>query len=263
MNEIMNFEGYNVEVIEVEGKVLFNAKNVGEVLDMSDVTVRRHIQGMTDRQVVKLKNSNVQDMNFRKLHNTGENFLTEAGVYKLAFRSNKPSAEKFTNWVAEEVLPKIRKTGSYSMVSNEEEYKKELAYQLLVGGIDSIEAHKKLLEIETKPLIETIEKQQPKVDYANKVLESNSTYNITQIAKDYGLSARSLNSVLHDLGIQYKSGNQWVLYSKYQDKGYTESYTDTNDNGYAFTTTKWTQKGRMFLYEILKANGYIPVKELN
>ena len=118
-------------------------------------------------------------------------------------------------------------------------------------------------KIITVPLLETIEKQQPRVDYANNILDSKNTYNVTQIAKDYGLSARSLNSVLHDLGIQYKSGNQWVLYSKYQNKGYTESFTNKNENGYVFTNTKWTQKGRMFLYEILKENGYTPVKELN
>ena len=93
-NEIMIFEGNNVEVIEVEGKVLFNAKNVGEILDMSDVTVRRHIQGMTDRQVVKLKNSNVQNLHFRKLANRGENFLTKNGVYRLISTSNKITYER-------------------------------------------------------------------------------------------------------------------------------------------------------------------------
>ena len=81
---------------------------------MTDVTVRRHIQDMNEDQVIKLTNFNVQDMNFRKLHNTGENFLKEAGVYKLIFKSRKPEAERFQDWVTDTVLPSIRKTGEYS-----------------------------------------------------------------------------------------------------------------------------------------------------
>ena len=70
---------------------------------------------MNEKQVVKLTNSKVAKYNFRKLHNTGENFLTESGVYKLVFKSHKPNAEAFTDWIADEVLPALRKTGSYEM----------------------------------------------------------------------------------------------------------------------------------------------------
>nr|DAH88907.1 MAG TPA: repressor domain protein [Caudoviricetes sp.] len=116
MNNLMIFEGHEVEVLEVEGQVLFNAKHVAEILEIKNVN--DNISKMNEKQVVKLTNSKVGKTDFRKLHNTGENFLTESGVYKLVFKSHKPSAEAFTDWIADEVLPTIRKTGGY--VNNDE-----------------------------------------------------------------------------------------------------------------------------------------------
>ncbi len=76
-NEMMVFEGKAVEVFELNGQVLFNPWHVGECLDLDEVTVRRHIQEMNEKQVVKLTNSDVHSMNTRKLNNAGENFLSE------------------------------------------------------------------------------------------------------------------------------------------------------------------------------------------
>lgn len=130
-------------------------------------------------------------------------------------------------------------------------------------SMEVVAAHNRLLELETAPLLETIEEQQPVVDYAENVLTSNETLNTTQIAQDYGMSAVKFNKVLHELCIQYKSNKQWILYADYKDKGYVESETITLENGKVVTRSKWTHKGRKFLYEILKENGYTPVKELN
>lgn len=113
MNDLMIFEGNNVEVFELNGQVLFNPKHVAEILDIVDV--KSSIRGFSEKQVVKVKNSDVHNMHFRKLNNAGENFLTESGVYKLVFKSHKPNAEKFTDWIADEVLPALRKTGYYAM----------------------------------------------------------------------------------------------------------------------------------------------------
>lgn len=118
MNNIMTFENKKVEVFEYKGQVLFNPYHCGECLDISPEGVRKAITRMNGNQVVKLTNSKVTDSNFRKLHNTGENFLTESGVYKLIFKSRKEEAEKFQDWVTDEVLPSIRKTGSYTMLEN-------------------------------------------------------------------------------------------------------------------------------------------------
>ena len=115
----MIFEGQEVECFEYEGKILFNPRHVGKCLELTDITVRDHIRHMNENQVIKLKNSSVGLTNFRKLHNTGENFLTESGVYKLIFKSRKPSAEKFSDWVTDEVLPTLREKGSYSLKPQE------------------------------------------------------------------------------------------------------------------------------------------------
>ncbi|MDU2490431.1 MAG: BRO family protein [Clostridium celatum] len=118
MNNLMIFENKPVEVFELNGKVLFNPYHVGECLELKESAVRMAISKMNEKQVIKLTNSNVKDIDFRKLHNTGENFLTESGVYKLIFKSKKKEAEKFQDWVTDEVLPQIRKTGSYTNNQN-------------------------------------------------------------------------------------------------------------------------------------------------
>lgn len=115
MHELMIFEGHEVEVFKLNGAVLFNPYHVGECLEMAPGTVKDHMSKMNKKQVVKVKNSDVGLTNFRKLNNAGENFLTESGVYKLVFKSRKPNAEAFTDWVTDEVLPTLRETGSYEM----------------------------------------------------------------------------------------------------------------------------------------------------
>ncbi len=105
----------------------------------------------------------------------------------------------------------------------------------------------------------------PKADYVDRILKSKSLVTITQIAKDYGLSGQALNGLLHDLGVQYKQSNQWLLYQKHQAKGYTQSETFVIDDvpgaEKVVMNTKWTQKGRLFLYELLKENNVLPVIE--
>ena len=120
-NNLMNFEGHNVEVFEWNGQVLFNPKHVGECLGITSDGVRKAISRMNEKQVVKLKNSDVTNCPIRKLNNAGENFLTESGVYKLIFKSHKEEAERFQDWVTDEVLPSIRKHGAYMTENTLEE----------------------------------------------------------------------------------------------------------------------------------------------
>lgn len=113
MNNLMIFENKPVEVFELEGQVLFNPYHVGECLELKESAVRMAISKMNEKQVIKLTNLDVKEIDIRKLNNAGENFLTESGVYKLIFKSKKKEAEKFQDWVTDEVLPQIRKTGFY------------------------------------------------------------------------------------------------------------------------------------------------------
>lgn len=126
MQELMIFEGNEVEIFEFEGQVLFNPYHVGECLDIGENGVKSAVSKMNSKQVMKLTNSKVAKYNFRKLHNTGENFLTESGVYKLVFKSHKPNAEKFTDWITDEVLPILRKTGFYEMPKKKADKKEKL-----------------------------------------------------------------------------------------------------------------------------------------
>ncbi|NFN81260.1 hypothetical protein FDB25_12655 [Clostridium botulinum] len=113
MNNLMIFENKPVEVFQLNGKILFNPKHVADCLDIADVN--SSIRNFNEKQVIKLTNSDMHIMHTRKLNNAGENFLTESGVYKLIFKSKKAEAEKFQDWVTDEVLPSIRKTGSYQI----------------------------------------------------------------------------------------------------------------------------------------------------
>ena len=126
MQNLMVFEGHDVEVFELNGQVLFNPYHVGACLEIGENGVKTAVSKMNAKQVVKLTNSKVAKYNFRKLHNTGENFLTESGVYKLVFKSHKPNAESFTDWIADEVLPTLRKTGSYEMPKQDKPKKEKL-----------------------------------------------------------------------------------------------------------------------------------------
>ncbi|XZN14404.1 phage antirepressor KilAC domain-containing protein (plasmid) [Clostridium perfringens] len=123
----------------------------------------------------------------------------------------------------------------------------------------------KKLELENKQKDQVIGELKPKADYTDIILKSVDALTITQIAKDYGLSGQTMNKILHNLGVQYKQSGQWLLYSKHQSCGYTKSdtykYTDNSGDIRTKINTKWTQKGRLFLYNLLKENDVIPLIE--
>lgn len=107
-----------------------------------------------------------------------------------------------------------------------------------------------------------VEQLQPKAEYYDSILRSPDSVVVTQIANDYGMSPQKFNKRLNALGIQYKVNGQWVLYAKYQGEGYTDSFTGIkrNSNG-SWMLTTWTQKGRLFLYTMLKEANILPVIE--
>ena len=131
--------------------------------------------------------------------------------------------------------------------------------------IESVKAQCKFLGEQVIEQQKIITELQPKANYVDKILQSKSLVTITQIAKDYGMSGRKFNQILKELKIQYKVGGQWVLYSKYQNNGYVHSrtidITRTDGRPDVAMQTEWSQKGRLFLYEELKKQGYVPVIE--
>ncbi|MGL4761866.1 MAG: phage antirepressor [Sarcina sp.] len=140
---LMVFEGKQVEVFKFEGKVLFNPKDVANCLDIRNIN--DNLSKMNEKQVIKLTNSKIGSADFRKVHNTGENFLTESGVYKLIFKSRKEEAERFQDWIADEVLPAIRETGGYIKTTEEDTDEMIMAKALMIGQ-KTIERQKQLLE---------------------------------------------------------------------------------------------------------------------
>ncbi|CZQ83613.1 phage regulatory protein rha (phage prha) [Trichococcus palustris] len=123
----------------------------------------------------------------------------------------------------------------------------------------------KLLET-TEVQAQLIAEYEPKIGYLDKILQSKGLLTVTQIAADYGLSARELNKVLHEERVQHKVGNQWILYKNHMNNGYTKSNTINivRSNGEPDTQmqTKWTQKGRLFIHELLERRGIIALMDL-
>lgn len=181
--------------------------------------------------------------------------IPESDVYRLIIKSNLPSAEKFESWVMEEILPQIRKHGMYA------------TDELLDNPDLLIEVATKLKEERTLRLIaeQRVNELQPKADYYDRILNNKGLVTVSTIAKNYGMSAVSFNKLLHELGIQFNQSGTRLLYSKFQDKGYTHiepfDYEDKNGNPQVKTRMKWTQKGHIFLYETLKKNNCLPMIE--
>lgn len=125
-----------------------------------------------------------------------------------------------------------------------------------------------LVKKQNLELLETVAVQnqqiaelQPKASYYDLILQNKNTVPITQIAKDYGMSGRKFNELLHELGVQYKFRKTWLLYQQYAECGYTQSRTYAIDESRSVMHTYWTQKGRLFLYDLLKNEGILPVIE--
>ena len=125
--------------------------------------------------------------------------------------------------------------------------------QMIAVGEYGRYKEEQIREKEVKPLQEENKILAPKADYTDRVLQAEGLITTTLIAKDFGLSARKLNDILNKEGVQYKQGKTWVLYSKYQDKGYTQTVTDKEGH----VNMKWTQVGKKFIVELLQGLGYV------
>jgi phage antirepressor YoqD-like protein len=199
-----------------------------------------------------------------------EDFIPESLFYMLGFKAGNERAMKFQQWLAMDVLPSIRKNGLYAtdqtidkILSNP-----DFGIQLLTNL--KVEREKnKFLTGQIEKQQQVIEAQQPKVTYYDMVLQCTSLIKTTDIAKDYGESAQWLNKYLHDKEIIFWQGNRkngrYYLYADYAPMGYAQSQTYSYQNSKGMYDSKthlyWTQKGRYFIYETLKADGILPIVE--
>lgn len=252
--QIFNFEQYKVRTILVNDKPHFVGKDVASILGFKDTTnaIKQHVEG--EDKIIGCQNTtpSFKDKLGRNQYPT---LINESGVYALIFGSKLSSAKKFKRWVTSEVLPQIRKHGMYA------------TDELLNNPDLLIEVATKLKEERTLRLIaeQQVKELKPKADYCDRILSNKGLVTITSIAKNYGMSARKFNELLHELGVQFSQSGAWYLYSAYQDRGYTHTepfdYVDSNGNNQVKPRTKWTQKGHLFIYNLLKAEGYLPLIE--
>lgn len=254
MNDIQlfDFEGQEVRTVLKDNEVWFVGKDVCNVLGFGNYrdALSRHVDDED-----KIDGVGITDSMGRSQNPT---LINESGVYALIFGSRLPSAKKFKHWVTSEVLPTIRKTGQYEVVKDS--YMIEDPIERAKRWIEEQEEKKQLLLVNQQQE-QQIAELKPKADYMDKILQSKDCLTVRQIAMDYGMTPQAMNKLLHDLGVQYKQSGQWFLYSKYLSSGYTKSNTFIDKYGYPRMSTKWTQKGRLFLYDLLKAHDVLPVIE--
>lgn len=246
--QIFNFDQHEVRTVVINDEPYFVGKDIATVLGYSNTpkAIRDHVDE-EDKRVERI---------VHPLGGLQESVLiNESGLYSLILKSKLPSSKKFKRWVTSEVLPQIRKHGMYA------------TDELLDNPDLLIEVATKLKEEKTLRLIaeQRVNELQPKADYYDRILNNKGLVTVSTIAKNYGMSAVSFNKLLHELGIQFNQSGTWLLYSKFQDKGYTHiepfDYEDKNGNPQVKTRMKWTQKGHIFLYETLKKNNYLPMIE--
>ena len=250
-----NDEFGSVRCVTVDGEPYFVGKDVAEILGYTNS--RKAIGDHVDED----------DKGVTKCDTLGGSqeltVINESGLYSLILSSKLPSAKKFKKWVTAEVLPSIRKHGVFAMddIMNNTD--------ALIEALQAFKAERlqrKKLEEQNAVQKQQLAEMQPKASYYDLVLNSPSLMSISEVAKDYGWSAVKMNQYLHGKGVQYRQGDRiWLLYQKYAECGYTSTKTHAHPakDGTVHTKvhTYWTQKGRLFIYDLLKADGILPVIE--
>lgn len=236
-----------MRTIVKDDKVLFCANDVAQALGYSnlhDALIKYCKHSTLITGVANRDPDNKASFRARK-------YIPEGDVYRLIVSSKLPGAEKFERWVFDEVLPSIRKHGVYAVeeVLNDPD--------MLIGALTALKeerAKSKALAAQNAVLL-------PKAQHYDKIYDNKTLINVTSISKEYGMSAKDFNDMLHELGIQWWNGGKtepacYELYAKYQNKGYAfKKTTIIGDGSIISNTLKWTQKGRKFLYDFLKERG--------
>ena len=258
MQELKIFENAEfgaVRAFEIKGAPWFVGKDVAEILGYSNTrdALAKHVDGEDKSDVA------IRDAIGREQSTT---VINESGLYSLVLSSKLPAAKAFKRWVTSEVLPTIRRHELYAI--DDIIADPDLGIRALLALKAEREA-RKALEVDNKVKDQQIAELKPKASYYDLILQCSGLLSVTEIAKDYGLSAKALNKMLHDLGVQFNQSGVWFLYSKYQSYGYTQTktqnYAKPDGTQGARVHTYWTQKGRLFLYDLLKRRGVLPMIE--
>lgn len=263
MNEVQVFKNQefgSVRTLVINSEPWFVGKDVAEALGYGAENkkskaltnaIKDHV-GEEDKRLMSYEEfKGYRNGDLKNISHYGVTIINESGLYALIFGSKLESAQKFKRWVTSEVLPALRKTGQYQV--------KELSGQELMAKA-LIEAQSVLAAKD-----KVIEEMKPKASYYDVILNCKGLLATSVIAKDYGWSAIRLNEYLHKKGIQFKQGKTWLLYQKYATEGYastkTHEHLGNDGTNHANVHTYWTQKGRRFIYDLLKNDGIVPLIE--
>ena len=252
--QIFNYEGNRVRTVQRDGEPWWVLKDVCAVLGLT--TPARVAERL---EVDEVSQTHIIDAMGRKQATT---IISEAGLYSVILRSDKPEARRFKRWVTHDVLPAIRRHGMYArdeLLDNPD---------LMISVLQALKlerSHNAVLEERAAVQGRLIAALKPKAAYYDVILACPDAVAVSVIAKDYGWSAIHMNAFLHELGVQYKQSGIWLLYQKYAGHGYTctntLSFEGKHGEPHATVHTYWTQKGRLFLYGLLKDHGVLPLVE--
>ena len=249
-NQIQIFEHENfgkVRTVIIDGQLWWILKDLAAALGLSDTAKIAERLDSDELTRIKLMSGGQTRSMYA---------VSESGLYAVILRSDKPNAKAFRKWVTSEILPSIRKHGAY------------IHEEMLQKMRESIEFSEEILEQlaeekEKSSLLASFARHAaPKVHYHDTILQCTEAVQVSIIAKDFNMTASAFNKLLRKIGVQYKIGKTWLLYNKHMGKGYTITKTYEINGRIASIHTCWTQKGRYWLYTLLKKYGIFPQSEL-
>lgn len=244
-----------LKVVSFDGQLVADSRDVAEMTGKDHKELLRTIRQYTGI----LTSANLRPLDF---------FIPS--YYQDAKKEQRPCfllTRKGCDMVANKMTGERGVLFTAAYVTKFEEMESQLVHKLpsnykeaLLALVEEVEKRERM---ETKNLVleQQVLELKPKATYYDLILQNKSLLTATQIGKDYGMGAPKFNQLLHKYGIQYKQGGVWLLYAKYQDKGYTQTSTFALDDEHSKINTKWTQKGRLFLYDFLKSQGIVPMIE--
>lgn len=246
----------NVRTVSIDGEPWLVGRDVASVLGYAkpENAIAAHVDS--------------EDKTTTLIQGTGSNYksntvlINESGLYSLVLSSRLPGARRFRRWVTSEVLPSIHRHGLYAM---DEILADPDAMIAALTALKAEREERRRLEGTVAVQTQQILEMKPKASYYDVVLNCKDLVAISVIAEDFGWSATKMNQYLHEKGVQYKQGHIWLLYQKYAERGFTSTKTRSYPGADGETHTKvhtyWTQAGRLFIYDLMKTNGYIPLIE--
>jgi len=241
-----NDEFGQIRTIFLDGEPWMVGKDIATVLGYKNTkdALASHVDMEDKRIILRSENATLE------IPNRGMTIINESGLYALVLSSKLPGARKFRRWVTSEVLPTIRRTGGYNLPKD---------FPSALRALADTEEQRLSLLAENEKQRQAIADFEPIKQYVDCILSCKGAMSVSQIAADYNLSAVKLNRILHEEGLQYRVNDQWLLYQQHKGMGYTDSETITIHHRDGTTTTRmftrWTQKGRLLIHEILTKRG--------